>query len=70
MALTLRLERENAPSLAHLRKEPVMKPTVNFYKPGVDANDGSKAAKELPGFYKPDHDSEDEDDAEDKENEV
>lgn len=57
IALTHMLEIRHIGSDEHLKKEPTVKKTVEFYKPGSDQAQNSN---NLAGFYKPD-DEEDED---------
>ena len=51
IALTYMLEVRHVGSAEHLKKEPTMKKSVEFYKPGSDSNPNSN---NLAGFYKPD----------------
>merc|ERR1712156_1371662 len=58
IALTHMLEIRHIGSDEHLKKEPSVKKTVEFYKPGSDQAQNSN---NLAGFYKPDDEEEDED---------
>jgi len=58
MALALMLEIRNVGN-EHLKKEPTVKKTVEFYKPGSDQ---SKNTNGLAGFYTPEEDEDDDDD--------
>ena len=58
IALTYMLEIRHIGSNEHLKKEPTMKKSVEFYKPGSDQSQNSN---NLAGFYKPDDDEEEED---------
>ena len=51
IALTYMLETRHVGSNEHLKKEPTMKKSVEFYQPG---SDHSKNSNNLVGFYKPD----------------
>lgn len=64
IALTYMLEIRHVGSNEHLKKEPTMKKSVEFYKPGSDQSQNSN---NLAGFYKPDEDDDldEEDDEED-----
>merc|ERR1712223_145713 len=62
IALTHMLEIRHIGSDEHLKKEPTVKKTVEFYKPGSDQAQNSN---NLAGFYKPDDEEEDEEDEED-----
>jgi len=64
IALTYMLEIRHVGSNEHLKKEPTMKKSVEFYKPGSDQGQNSN---NLAGFYKPDDDDDldEEDDEED-----
>jgi len=64
IALTYMLEVRHVGSAEHLEKEPTMKKSVEFYKPGSDSNPNSN---KLAGFYKPDDCDSDEEDLEDDE---
>ena len=59
IALTYMLEVRHVGSAEHLKKEPTMKKSVEFYKPGSDSNPNSN---NLAGFYKPDDCDSDEED--------
>ena len=61
IALTYMLEVRHVGSAEHLKKEPTMKKSVEFYKPGSDSNPNSN---NLAGFYKPDDCDSDEEDLE------
>jgi len=58
IALTYMLEIRHIGSDKHLKKEPTMTKSVEFYKPG---SDHSQNSNNLAGFYKPDDDDEEED---------
>ena len=60
IALTHMLEIRHIGSDEHLKKEPTVKKTVEFYKPGSDQAQNSN---NLAGFYKPDDEEEDEEDS-------
>lgn len=57
IALTYMLEIRHIGSDEHLKKEPTMTKSVEFYKPG---SDHSQNSNNLAGFYKPDDDEDDE----------
>jgi len=58
IALTHMLEVRHIGSDEHLKKEPTIKKSVEFYKPGSNQGPNSN---NLAGFYKPDDDDEEED---------